>query len=191
MKFLALLLFVIAAYRPETRQLAAVVANETENAVYLGLESKLQALIENSSGKSVILTTDNGHIDKIEDNRFTFVPSRTGIANVRVCKMRNNDTAVINTWQFRVRQMPEPVSRIGLLSGGHFKKENLLRMGGIIARLECCGFDYPVTIDGFTLIAMRDSSIIASLKVQDPGTINRSFNFCNNCVPTIILSCVG
>ena len=151
----------------KSNKLQVVVTNENENILTMGVENHLAALIESTPVKDVVLTTNNGTIKKEYSGEFFITPQQVGLCKINVCKILKRDTLVIGTKEFRVHPLPDPVARIAGLAGGIIKKTTAVKMGGIIAKLECCGFDFPVTITEFTLISTRDSTITGISK--NPG----------------------
>jgi hypothetical protein len=160
MKIATSLILLTALFQIKMNSPSIVVSNDSENILLLGIQSPLTALIENVSKKEVILTTDNGTIERYENNKFYIIPAKVGLATINVCRLIKKDTVIVGKQLFRVHALPSPVVYIGLIKGGPIKRDFLIKQGGIIAKINCCGFDAPVQIKEFSFVVIRDSSSI-------------------------------
>jgi hypothetical protein len=164
MKSISIVTLLFLSLHIKSNKLEVIVANNRENLLYVGLENPIEALIENASKHAVVLTTDNGRIEKEDGNRFSITPDHIGITKINVCKVVKRDTIVIGTREFRVRELPEPEALIGLFTGGPIKKAALITMGGVRVKLNGGDFEFLGSITEYTLIAIRDSSTVGMIK---------------------------
>ncbi len=168
MKILITGIILFASFQLKTDNLAVVVYPERNNILILGLENPVQALIEKNSKESVVLTAKNSIITKNEDDRFSIRPMEIGILTVNVCKVVRKDTIVIGTSEFRVRSLPDPEPFIGGRMGGRIDKKVLLAQSGVMARLTDSDFNFPIQIEEYSMIAIKDGNIIGSSRNEGP-----------------------
>ena len=159
MKIITILFILMATLQIKSNKLEVAIENEKENILTLGVDNPLTALIESTSKRDVVLTTNNGTIEKAGGNRFIIHPANVGVAIVNVCKLVKKDTVIIDKREFRVHRLPEPEPYVGNKNGGHIKKKILLVQGGIRSFI-CCDFDAPVQILEYSLLVIRDTSTI-------------------------------
>jgi GldM C-terminal domain len=183
MKSIAIASLLILSLQIKTTKPQVVVANTTENILYLGIVNPLEALIEKESKNTVILTTDNGSIEKTENSRFVIRPFYKGVAVVNVCKLVKKDTVIIDKREFRVSALPDPEPYIGAnTDGGLVKKKFIISQGGIRSFI-CCDFEAPVQILEYSLLVIRDSSSIGISSNIGARYSDKSINLLNRLQP--------
>jgi hypothetical protein len=154
---------------------SVVIAASDQNILTEILENRLTVLIENTSSKAIYLTTDNGTIKRDETGCFIITPHHVGPATINVYKVRKKDTTKVGSQFFRVHRLPDPLVVINGKTGGKISKKELINAGGLIAKLTCCGFDAPLLIKEYSLLAITDSSLIGIKKNSGSRFTDRSF----------------
>lgn len=161
MKF-QLIILIAALVTNEKYQ--AVIAPTNNNIAVVGVDNPLEALIENTSANAIALKTNNGSISQVDNtNRFIFIPKNSGPAIIYAYKKTLSGEKLVDSIVFRCKHLSPPVIFVGSYANGGIPKRYLLAVGGILARLENSDFEYPVKINNYRVIAIRNNSLIATV----------------------------
>ncbi len=129
-----------------------VVSPTAMNVFYIGVDNPVDISVP--GGQNVRANMTNGRIRPGRHPRFrsTFIvqPARPGItANVTVSAEVNGVRRTFPAVPFRVKDVPDPVAKIGLSKGGNIARNILVAQQGVIAELENFDFDLTFRVTGF------------------------------------------
>lgn len=137
-----------------------VVANLKENIVYCGVDNPLSALVAGYPYASVVLTVDNGKIEKVNCGGFKYQPIEPGIVRIKVWVKNGKRSKKVGEVPYRAKRLPEPNAMIGVYMGGKISLKTLIDMGGIRAILLGTDFQANFSIVSYTVTALRDQETI-------------------------------
>jgi GldM C-terminal domain len=139
------------------------VKNPYNNAIYKGMQTPLEPMVEGFSCKSIILKASIGKIEK-EICNFLFYPNKLGIDTITVLVIKNGITRKVGYAYFDVREIPDPEPNVGGLSKGAISKGFLIAQQGVDASLIVTSYGHreSIVVDSFTLIILRNKNIIFS-----------------------------
>jgi len=150
-------------------QVVAVQADKM-NILYLGIYNPLTIAAENTSSKSIIVTTDNGEIN-IDSFRskggYNIIPAKVGIANIYVKKKIAKGLKTIGHTIFRVKRMPLPLPSLSEKHGGEIPKALLCVQIAPAANMTGLDIDGKYPIVSFTVVILRHNREIFSRKIAN------------------------
>lgn len=98
---------------------------------YLGIDNLLSCTIEGLPCNLIVLSTENGVIEKIGECKFIYRPIRTSDTKIIVSKKIKNRLRKVGEFYLAVRDIPDPIATVGGLNGGQIRKASLIAQGGI------------------------------------------------------------
>lgn len=123
---------------------------------YIGIDNPLSCTVEGVKCKDIVLTTDNGVIEKVACNTYSFRPAFQSDGSIVINKKVNNKLVKVGDFHLRVRNIPEPVAMVGGKHGGSIGATELRAQQGIGA------YSYPplsicinYTLQNFAVLVMR------------------------------------
>lgn len=125
----------------------AAVAPTRMNVLYLGADNPINVAVSDYSMSEIKAETDNGKLIQVDGGNYIAQPERTGTATISVFASGN----LINTYQFRVKQVPDPAASVGGKKGGSVTRDVLLNAGKLSVIMENFDFDLQFTIKSFSL----------------------------------------
>jgi gliding motility-associated protein GldM len=131
---------------------ASVVISPTKmNVFYVGVENPVDISVPGVPADKIKATIDNGTISRV-GNSFVVKPAQPG-RNARISVSAEIDKVVkpMGTMDFRVKNVPDPVAKVGGVKTGAISKESLLAQSGLLADMEGFDFDLKFNITGFKL----------------------------------------
>jgi hypothetical protein len=125
---------------------------------YLGVDNPLDIFVEGSSCSSILVTTDNGKLEK-HGCRYVYRPSHEGVVIFTIYKKQNGKTAKIKQYGFPVDSLPVPIVYVGgNRNGSQISRLAFIVQVGISANID--DFDFPrYQVDSFSTAIMHDSTI--------------------------------
>lgn len=129
----------------------AVVTNAKMNIVYLGVANPMEAIAEKYACDQILLSTDNGKLEKQPGCRYVYYPENTGKATIRIMKGKLQ----IGECIFRVKTPPPPVAAVAGKSNTGIKAEVLSEQPGITAMLNDFDYDIRYVITAFNMTLVR------------------------------------
>jgi GldM C-terminal domain len=143
-----------------------ILSNQRSNRFYIGIDNPLSVMVEGYACRSIILTTDNGTIEK-NSCYYSFRPAKTGLAKIQI-KIKNGKTfKKIKEVNLSIDSFPSPVAFVGNLHGGTMRKGDLRAQEGVWASAEpSLAFDITYPVVSFTTIIIRNDSIVFSRKTN-------------------------
>ena len=128
---------------------------------YLGIENPLSCTVEGFTCKSIILTTDNGFIEKSSDCNYVYRPKKIGDTKIIISKKVNSKLKKIGNFLLPVRTIPDPIANVGGLNGGLITKGALNAQGGIGAHPPgFLGFELNYEVKSFAVTAIRNKELL-------------------------------
>jgi len=116
------------------------------NVLYRGVENPAIIAVSGAASKDIKATIDNGVMKQTESS-YSINPTKLGSAIVTVTV---NDKSV-GTYEFRVKDLPDPTVRINGQSGGKIDTASIFKAGKLIAEIYNGEFQFPWTIMEFTM----------------------------------------
>ncbi len=111
--------------------------------------------------KDIILSTDNGNIERSDDICSYFIsPGKVGGANIIITSKTTKKK--IGSAFFRVKNIPPPVARVAGKSGGEIGKSLLKAQIAILAVLSDFPMDSRFAIESYTIIILRAGKIVSA-----------------------------
>jgi hypothetical protein len=166
-KFILFICFLVFCLNSLSQEI--ILTNPRHNKFYTGIDNPLYAMVEGYPCRSVILTTENGSIEKTSCY-YSFHPAKFGVAKIQI-KIKNGKTITkIKEETLHIDSFPLPIAYIGGLSGGHIKAGALEVQGGVGAGLEpSFGFELTYEVESFTTIIIRKDSVVFCRKNNRNG----------------------
>ena len=158
----------------------AVISATKMNVLYVGVDNPVTATVSGVPNESVSVRIDNGTITKDGAGGYIVRPGTAGEnATITVSAMVNGVQKTMGTMLFRVKEVPDPVAKIGDKKGGTIDKATLAAQIALQAELEYFDFDMKFTIVEFKVSGLVDgflqekASSSARLTDEQKALINR------------------
>lgn len=155
-----LIFFFIIIYSSPAQTI--VIQNEPSIPLIFGVNNSCTFLVEGIPCKSIVLKTDNGVI-KTEECTLQINPDKKGLLKIDVYKKANRKETFMGSKYLRVDDFPLPTAYIGNLKADTIKKNSLLQMGGIIAKLENSSFEASFEVKKYSVTLIKKDLISISL----------------------------
>ncbi len=122
-----------------------------------GVDTNAVSLQVSSNSETATITQNNA-------TTYQISPLRPG--NLELVA-RGSDEAILNTFPFQVRRLPDPIAFLGRSNGGQMANGEFKAQAGVLARWEDVDFDASCTVTGFhiTYLARQQDPI----EVQNEG----------------------
>ncbi len=156
-KVLCTILFLAIAGISCTNQKAKsteVIAVETSkiNILYHGIENPVRVAISDVSANDIEVTIDNGRMIG-SSGEYIAVTEHSGIANLKVYAKGNE----LRNVEFRVHNIPDPMSRFVGISGYDIKKEDLSSLDELeVFMPQGFSFDLKFSVTEFAILAVNE-----------------------------------
>ncbi len=147
----------------------AVVAPVKMNVLYVGVDNPMAIAASGYEPSELKVTVDNGTIEGSNGN-YIIRPDKQGRALVSV----SHKDHVIQTSEFRVKTVPDPVAAVKVMNGdipdfkinGNITKQELLNAGGIFAMMRNFDFDLNFDIASFVMSATVPNSTVVREEIS-------------------------
>jgi GldM C-terminal domain len=160
MKPVLLALLSLAVITGYSQSFTAAVLRPGQTA-YIGIDNTVSCTVEGLKCKSVVLTTNNGSIEKIDCGLYVFRPEYLSDGSIVINKKVKNKLVKIGEFFLRVRNMPAPIAHVG---GGHrdtIAKGALAAQAGLGAYAHpSLGFELNYTVKSFAIIVIRNKEVL-------------------------------
>lgn len=135
--------------------------NTYTQVAYIGYDNQISCTVEGVNTKSIVLTTDNGEIVKMQ-KYFMYHPARVSDSKIIIHQKHNGQLRKIGEQAIMIREFPDPKITIGGFINGEISKGNLLAQTGIgcYYSIPGLGFNLKCRIDSFSIIVLRDSVML-------------------------------
>jgi gliding motility-associated protein GldM len=125
----------------------AFVSAEKVKVLYIGLDNELAVSGGNVGDEKVTVSTNNGSLTKISAGRYIAKPNAVGKATITV-----NSDGKPSSFEFRVKNVPDPVAMVGASKGGRMQSNVFKAQQGIRAELENFVFEgVTFTVTGYVI----------------------------------------
>jgi hypothetical protein len=141
-----------------------VVANLSENIMYVGLNNTIAVAVSNHPCLSYFVVATNGKVESVESPyNYDIYPDSVGKTEIFVIS-RNNKKDTLGRAMFRSKSLPEPVARVAGKIYGDLNASVLRAQSGIPARLEGFALDSKFSVLAYTVIIMRGERVFFTRK---------------------------
>jgi beta-lactamase regulating signal transducer with metallopeptidase domain len=127
------------------------VSPDRMNVFYLGADNEVSIAVSDAASDEIEVTTDNGTITG-SNGKYIVHPAKQGKALVKIYhKGQVQAGKEINTKEFRVKVVPDPVAKISGKRGGQISMNQLIKAGGIDVEIENFDFDLTFEVVSFNI----------------------------------------
>jgi gliding motility-associated protein GldM len=160
----------------------ASVSADAVKVFYVGLDNPISVSGGNVGDEKVQVSMTNGTLDKTAPGKYTVRPGRAGTPAVVTVTADGKPS----TFEFKVKDVPDPVAKVGLNKGGRMRVNDFKAQTFVRADLEnfvfegvkftVTGYTIVLTGAGFPVLQYRDVKGATFTAVQDliekckPGT---------------------
>jgi hypothetical protein len=144
--FMALIIIMFSCKTPETNSICVALAKM--NVLYRGVDNPADIVVSGKAMQDMKVTIDNGTI-KIANGTYLINPAKLGNALVSVLVKDK----MIGSYQFRVKDLPDPVAKINGHKSAIVEKAWLVTATSLSVELENSDFDYNFAIVSFVVSA--------------------------------------
>jgi hypothetical protein len=134
------------------------VSADKMNVAYVGIDNPLTIVVEGYDCKQLVVSVDNGILEKTHDCEYNYKPETSGkhdiIVKVKTVKGLRDLGIVV----YRVKAIPDPIVSLGRT--GHFAQLNML---GPEVRLNDFDFEAKFIVKDFTFEVKRENEVIHSV----------------------------
>ena len=159
---------------------SATVAPVKMMVMYEGLQNPISVSAPGFTNDEIVISVEGGTFTKDAGEGNYLVAVNKGAKKVKVnviAKDEQGKKVDLGTQEFRVKQVPDPVIRIGEITGGKVDKEVLLSIGRVMAVMKDFDFEgFNYTVESFTVSTYRGSFI---------DKVNRGPRFSNEVIELI------
>ena len=142
---------------------SATVAPTKMMVMYEELQNPISVSAPGFTSKDINISVEGGKFTKGNTEGGYFVEVNRGVklVKVRISAKDNNGKVIdLGTQEFRVKQVPDPVIKIGEFTGGKIEKEVLLSIGRVMAVMKDFDFEgFNYTVDHYTVSTYRGTFI--------------------------------
>ena len=137
-----------------------VVSPTRMNVFYMGVDNPVEISIPGLAADQITPTISNGTIRRVSGTNYVVRPRTTGNANVSVTANINGSRRNFGSKPFRVRTVPDPVSKVAGSTGGNIGRNVLLAQTGVQAEMENFDFDLTFTVTSFTVSSVQRGFVV-------------------------------
>lgn len=157
----------------------AVISATKMNVLYVGVDNPVTATVSGVPNENISVRIDNGTITRAPGGGYIVRPREAGkTATITLSALVGGTQKTMGTMLFRVKEVPDPVAKIGDKKGGIIDKATLAAQIALQAELEYFDFDMRFTITEFKVSGLVDgflqekSSKSARLTAEQKALIN-------------------
>lgn len=141
----------------QVAEASAVISPTKMNVFYRGVENPVAISVSGVPGEAIQAEITKGRIRKTASGDWEVMPSagpEGEIVSVRVFANVDNSRRFMGKMDFRVKNVPPPVAKVGGKSQGAISLTDLSRTTGVEAELEDFDFELEYTVTEFTVSAV-------------------------------------
>lgn len=131
--------------------------------MYEELQNPISVSAPGITSDDIMISVEGGKYTKDKNDGDYFVEVNKGAKTVKVkvsAKDDNGKVTDIGTQEFRVKKVPDPVVKIGDITGGKVEKEVLLSIGRVMAVMKDFDFEgFNYVVDSYTVSTYRGTFI--------------------------------
>lgn len=155
----------------QVAEASTVISPTKMNVFYIGVDNPVDVSVPGVPADQVTPYIDNGQIMKNGKSSYIVRPRTTGKAIVSVKAKFDNKDRNMGSMVFRVKDIPDPVAKVGGKKGGSIDRNSLMAQAVVLAELEGFDFDAQFRVIEFTVSATirgftRDETV-KSNKISD------------------------
>lgn len=151
-------LFLICSFFISPAQKFSIAADKT-NIFYLGVPNPLTIAVENYSCNAITVKTNNGKVSG-RSGSFIYEATSAGITDIILFRRIKGHLKEIGRSTFRIKNIPDPIAKVGPSAGGNISKVVLRNQQYIRAELENFDFQLVFPIDSFTVCIIRGDTCL-------------------------------
>ncbi|MCD6565546.1 MAG: hypothetical protein J7K53_06345, partial [Bacteroidales bacterium] len=110
-----------------------VMSAENMNILYKGIENPVSFAIPGSSAGSLNFVPDIPVRLNLDENGMIITPYKIGVLNITLQRIIKNDTIILGTRSFIVKNLPPPIPTLNGKSSGFILRDSLVKTEGIKA----------------------------------------------------------
>lgn len=138
---------------------AVVISPTKMNVFYLGVDNPVSLAAPGLPPDAIVAEITNGQLVK-SDGGYIVRPQVAGKkCEITVYASIDGQKRKLQTQEFRVKEVPNPVAKIAGFTDGTIKKNVLLAAGNIDVEMEGFDFDMKFTIDGYNMYTVVDGFV--------------------------------
>lgn len=135
---------------------AVVISPTKMNVFYLGVDNPVSLAAPGLPPDLIQPEISNGELIKTAEG-YVVRPKVAGKkCEISVYANMNGQRRKLQTQEFRVKEVPDPVAKVAGFREGKIKKNLLLAAGGIDVEMENFDFDMKFTVQGFSMYTVVD-----------------------------------
>lgn len=135
---------------------AVVISPTKMNVFYLGVDNPVSLAAPGLPPDLIEPEISNGELVKTAGGYIVRPKVAGKKCEISVYAKKNGQRRKLQTQEFRVKEVPDPVIKVAGLKGGNIKKNLLAAAGGIAVELEKFDFDMKFQIQGFNILTVVD-----------------------------------
>lgn len=158
----------------------AVISPTKMNVFYLGVDNPVDISVSGVPANKVFASMNNGALVK-SGGSWVARPRNLGKTTVSVEAEIDGKRKNMGRMEFRVKQIPDPIAKVGGRKGGPMPKNDLAAQQVVVADLENFDFDARFTVTQFTVSAevqgfSREFSSKSNRITEEQRTLIRGLN---------------
>ncbi len=156
MRYYIFLLSILFSVKLSAQQVA--VALDKMNVFYIGVPNPVTIAVENTDCKDISIEAEGCNIteEKLMPCHYVITVLKPGKVAVNVFKKAGGSKVKVGVQEFRCKRIPDPVARVGGMSGGYMCLKIFKTQLGIVLGLDGFDFDMRIPVDNYTLSITRD-----------------------------------
>ncbi len=124
------------------------------NVFYIGVDNPVSISVPGIASDNIVPSISNGTIIK-SGKDYIVRPKKAGACSIVVSANRDNGCKVkLQTLEFRVKTVPDPIPGVMGKTGGKINKNVLLAASGVVASMDNFDFDMQFKVTGFSIFAV-------------------------------------
>ena len=135
------------------------VSADKNNVLYIGVDNPLTITTEKIPCNQIVVSTDKGQINGIGCT-YIYRDFDPGFVNIKLSKKEDGKLSEIGQRGFRVKNIPNPIPKIGPSSGGDIQKVVLINQKFLRAELDFFDYDVKFNVDSFTICIIRNDTCL-------------------------------
>ncbi len=144
----------------EVAEPAVVISPTKMNVFYVGVENPVSLAAPGISPEAIEPQITNGTIRKQEDGTYLVRPGVPGKpCSITVFANIQGQKRELQTQNFRVKEVPDPVAKVNGLKGGSIRKNLLIAAGQVDVEMENFDFDMKFTVENFSIYTVVDGYV--------------------------------
>lgn len=149
---------------------AVVISPTKMNVFYVGVDNPVSLAVPGMSADVISAEITNGELIK-SGTDYIVRPKQAGKkCEITVYATKNKQKKKLQTKEFRVKEVPDPVAKVAGFKEGSIKRNVLTAAGGISVEMENFDFEMKFTVQSFNMFTVVDGY------VQDASSKSASFS---------------